>query len=186
MRKKSAVVPDLPMANTQTSKCQPREKKTVITCPSTTPNIHKSSIYSQTIIIHLLPNHPPYHSNFNPSHPLPLSTLSTPTQFPFPNAPPKRCGNHTLSPSPSPSFTSSHFTTPSLSAPSTFFTLPSAPEAVYASLKRYSSSASAKNRAAVPGTCVAVERWMKPSFASKGDSGRVAGRGVGGAVGRIL
>jgi len=36
------------------------------------------------------------------------------------------------------------------------------------------------------GTCAAVERWMKPSEASRALKGRVRGRGVGGGEERIL
>lgn len=39
-----------------------------------------------------------------------------------------------------------------------------------------------KKRESVVRSCVDVERWMKPSFLSRGESGRERGRGVGGGV----
>ena len=45
---------------------------------------------------------------------------------------------------------------------------------------------SEKNLPAVLGVCSAVERWIKPSLASRGDNGRAFGRGKGGTMERIL
>ena len=45
---------------------------------------------------------------------------------------------------------------------------------------------SEKNLPAVLGVCSTVERWMKPSLASRGDNGRAFGRGKGGTMERIL